>query len=96
MLNFIYTFQAIVIFLPGIVSLILARLELFFVDFKSISNIKCSYMSGSHITYCLQIDNILFFLTILRYLLSIFPAIRIIKTSLVGFVINTAFMRCAM
>ena len=58
MLNFVYTFQAIVIFLTGIVSLILAKLELFFVIFKSISNIKCSYMLGSHMTYCLQIENI--------------------------------------
>ena len=40
MLNFVYTFQAIVIFLTGIVSLILAKLELFFVNFSSISNIK--------------------------------------------------------
>ena len=40
MLNFVYIFQAIVIFLTGIVSLILAKLELFFVNFKSISNIK--------------------------------------------------------
>ena len=51
MLNFVYIFQAIVIFLTGIVSLILAKLELFFVNFKSISNIKWSYMSGSHMTY---------------------------------------------
>ena len=34
MLSFVYTFQAIVIFLTGIVSLILAKLELFFVNFK--------------------------------------------------------------
>ena len=40
MLNFVYTFQEIVIFLTGIVSLILAKLELFFVIFESISNIK--------------------------------------------------------
>ena len=46
MLNFVYTLQAIVIFLTGIVSLILAKVELFFVNFKSISNIKWSYMSG--------------------------------------------------
>ena len=61
MLNFVYTFQAIAIFLTGIVSLILAKLELFFVNFKSISNIKWSYMSGGHMTYCLQIDKIVFF-----------------------------------
>ena len=61
MLNFIYTLQAIVIFLTGIVSLILAKLELSFVNFKSISNIKWSYMSGSHMTYCLQIDKIVGF-----------------------------------
>ena len=41
MLNFVYTFQAIVIFLTGIVRLILAKLKLFFfVNSKSISNIK--------------------------------------------------------
>ena len=40
MLNFVYTFQAIVIFLTGIVSLSLAKLELFFVNFNSIFNIK--------------------------------------------------------
>ena len=61
MLNFVYTFQAIVIFLAGIALLILAKVELFFVNFKSISNIKWSYMSGSHMTYCLQIDKIVFF-----------------------------------
>ena len=61
MLNFVYTLQAIVIFLTGIVSLVLAKLELSFVNFKSISNLKWSYMSGSHMTYRLQIDKIVFF-----------------------------------
>ena len=96
MLNFVYIFQAIVIFLTGIASLILAKLELFFVNFKSISNIKWSYMSGSHMTYCLQIDKIVFFLTISWSLLSIFPALMIMKTSLVVFMIKTAVMRCVM
>ena len=40
--------------LTGIASLILAKVELFFVNFKSISNIERSYMSGSHMTYCLH------------------------------------------
>ena len=45
MLNFVYTLQAIVIFLTGIVSLlILAKLELSFVNFKSISNIINNFM----------------------------------------------------
>ena len=35
MLNFVYTFQATVIFLAGIVSLILAKLELFLLILKS-------------------------------------------------------------
>ena len=96
MLNFVYIFQAIVIFLTGIVSLILAKLELFFVHFKSISNIKWSYMSGSHMTYCLQIDKIVFFLTISWSLLSICPALMIMRTSLVVFMIKTAVMRCVM
>ena len=61
MLNFVYTLQAIVIFLTGIVRLILAKLKLFFfVNSKSISNIKWSYMSGCHMVYGaygLQINN---------------------------------------
>ena len=61
MLNFVYTLQAIVIILTGIVSLILAKLELSFVNFKSIFNMKLSYMSGSHMTYCLRIDKIVVF-----------------------------------
>ena len=54
-------------------------------------------MSGSHMTYCLQIDksqNCVF----LQFhgLLPIFPALMIIKTSLVVFIIETAVMRCVM
>ena len=40
MLSFVYAFQAIIIFLTGIVLLILAKLELFFVKFKNIFNIN--------------------------------------------------------
>ena len=40
-------------------------------------------MSGSHMTYCLQIDKIVFFGMIM-------------KTSLAVLMINTAVMRCAM
>ena len=96
MLNFVYTLQVIVIILTGIVSLISAKLELSFVNFKSIFNIKWSYMSGSHMTYCLQIDKIVGFLAISWSLLSIFPVLMIMKTSLVVFMINTAVMRCVM
>ena len=92
MLNFVYTLQAIAIILTGIVSSILAKLELSFVNFKSIFNIKRSYMSGSHMTYCLQIDKIVVFLAISWSFLSIFPA----QISLVVFMINTAVMRCVM
>ena len=53
-------------------------------------------MSGSHMTYCLQIDKIVFFLAISWSLLSIFLALMIMKTSLVVFMINTAVMRCVM
>ena len=49
-------------------------------------------MSGSHMTYCLQIDKIVFFLTISWSLLTIFPALMIMKTSLVVFMIKTAVM----
>ena len=90
MLNFVYTLQAIVIILTGIVSLILAKLELSFVNFKSIFNIKWSYMSGSH-AY-----DVLFTNWQNCVLLSIFPALMIMKTSLVVFTINTAVMRCVM
>ena len=44
-------------------------------------------------TYCLQIDKIVFFLAISWSLLSIFPALMIMKTFLVVFMINTAVMR---
>ena len=52
-------------------------------------------MSGSHMTYCLQIDKIVFFWQF-HGLLSIFPALMIMKTSLVVFMINTAVMQCVM
>ena len=47
-------------------------------------------------TYCLQIDKIVGFLAISWSLLSIFPALMIMKTSLVVFMINTVVMRCVM
>ena len=46
-------------------------------------------------TYCLQIDKIVF-LAISWSLLSSFPALMIMKTSLVVFMINTAVMQCVM
>ena len=47
-------------------------------------------------TYCLQTDNIVFVFAISWSLLSIFPALMIMKTFLVVFMINTAVMRCVM
>ena len=53
-------------------------------------------MSGSYMTYCLQIDKIVGFLAISWSLSSILPALMIMKTSLVVFMINTAVMQCVM
>ena len=49
---------------------------------------------GKPYDVCLQIDKIVFFFAISWSLLSIFPALMIMKTSLVVFMINTAVMQC--
>ena len=96
MLNFVYIFQAIVIFLTGIVSLILAKLESFFVNFKSISNIKWSYMSGSHRRIVYKLTKLCFFDNFMVSFVNFSRSHNYMKTSLVVFMIKTAVMRCVM
>ena len=95
-LNFVYTFQAIVIFLTGIVWLLLAKLELFFVNFSSISNTSKMklHVGKPYDALFINWQHLIFWQ--FHGLFSLFAPLITMKTSLVFLLINTAAIRCVM